>query len=213
MSLGTRPKRGNSGPPAWLVFLLGAALVFGAYYVWLGVRDFLRTGGLGVVEATNQAIIISSATAERVQSTQPSDFTPLPTFTPIPPCQEFVVSVPNAIVRERPSTGAPIVDSLFEGTTVCVLEKPLDSEWYAIDTNPITRHPELAYMHEDIIQAVNPTLTPTETFTPPPTVTSAPTDIPTPTPLPRPTATRDPRVTDTPTPTLTPSATLPLVSA
>ncbi len=31
----------NSGPPAWIVFLAGVALIFGLYYVWLGVRDFL----------------------------------------------------------------------------------------------------------------------------------------------------------------------------
>ena len=54
------------------------------------------------------------------------------------------------------------------------------SEWYSIDLNPSTRRIELAYMHESIIEAVNPTPTPSitptpsNTVSPPPTVTLTP---------------------------------------
>jgi hypothetical protein len=201
------------------VFLVAVALVFGIYYLWMGVRDFLYTGGLGIAEATERAVIISTATAEQVQQFQFSQATPRPTSTPIPPCQDFIVSVPSAIVRERASTNAPIITSLPQGTSVCVIGREGDSEWYLIDSNSQTRRLEAAYMHQTVIEAVNPTLTPSQTFTPLPTVTPAPTLSATPSPTITPNPTRDPRVTETPsptstaTPTLTPSATTPLQSA
>jgi hypothetical protein len=209
VSLSKRPKRG-SGFPGWLVFLLGATLVFGLYYLWVGMRGFFQTGGLGIAEATERSSIISTATAEVVQQSQRPSSTPRPTTTPIPECQDFEVSVPNAIVRAAPSTNSEIVTSLNEGATVCVIEHLPDSEWYLIDTNPDTRRLNSAYMHESVIRAINPTLTPTQTLTPMPTVTPMPTLSPTVSPTPEPTATRDPRITDTPTPTVTPSPTAPL---
>jgi hypothetical protein len=195
-----------------LVFLLGIAIVFGLYYMWIGVRDYLRSGGLGIVEATQHAVVVNTATAAYLQEEQPV-FTLIPTFTPVPPCQDFIVTAPNAIVRERPTTNSAILTSIYQGKSVCVLGRDPGSDWYTIDTTPETRRPDIGYMREDVIRAVNPTPTPSKTFTPLPTVTPAATLTPSQTLTPLPTATRDPRISDTPTPTPTPTPTLPIVSA
>ena len=197
--------RRSSGPPAWLIFLVVIAFVFAGYYLWTGAQSFMRAGGLGVVEATARADVIATATADRVLNAVRN--TPVPTLTPIPDCQLFVVSVPSAIVREAPNTNAAIVASWDRGTEVCVLTH--DGEWYTIDSNPRTRRIEFAYMHESIISAVEPTATPTITASPPPTVTDVPTLTPSLTFTPRPTETIDPDATATftPTPTITPPIT------
>lgn len=206
-------RRSGGGPPAVLVFLLAVALVFGIFYIWQGVQTFLRTGGLGVAEATTRAENVSSATAVRVTRMATLPATLLPTSTEVPPCQEFRVSVPAGIVREGPATSSAVVTQYREGEIVCVLGQEPGSEWYSIDLNPNTRRIELAYMHETIIEAVNPTLTPSNTYTPsntvspPPTVTLVPTEPATRTPTPLPSYTLDPRFTDTPIPTLTPTPT------
>ena len=203
----------RNGPPALLVFLLAAALVFGVFYIWQGVQNFLRTGGLGVAEATQRAEVVATATAQRVTRLATSAVTLRPTATPIPPCTDFRVDVPAGIVREGPSTSSAVVTQFNEGTIVCVLQREPGTEWYAIDVNPSTRRIDLGYMHESIIEAVNPTLTPSLTFTPSntvspaPTVTLVPTTRPTRTPSPLPSYTRDPRLTNTPLPTLTPTPT------
>jgi hypothetical protein len=194
-------RKTRSGPPAVLVFLLAGALVFGIYYMWQGIQTFLRTGGLGVVEATARAQEVSTATAQLVTRIAPVPATLLPTATEVPPCQDFRVSVPAGIVREGPQ--------FRENEIVCVLGKDAGSEWYTIDLNPSTRRIEPAYMHETIIEAVNPTPTPSitptpsNTVSPPPTVTLVPTGRPTATSTPIPTATRNPRDTNTPFPTAT----------
>jgi hypothetical protein len=201
----------SGGVPAWLVFVVAVAIVLAAYYLWVGVQNYLRTGGLGVVEATRQAELIVTATADRVQGVPTR--TPVPTFTPIPACQDFVVTVPSAIVREQPSANAAIVTSLAAGESVCVLGREGSTEWYTIDSNPRTRLLELVYMHETVIEAVNPTPTPSLTPTPLPTVTPQPSATPTLSPEPQPTRTLDPDATDTPTPTPTPTPTEALQSA
>jgi hypothetical protein len=207
----------NSGPPAWLVFLMGIALVFGVYYLWSGFQEYLSTGGLGAAEATNRAMTVIPPTQEAADAEAPSfsesGFTAVPSATEIPPCMDFAVSVPSAIVRAQPSTNSAILDSLSQGETVCVRGQEANGDWYVIDRNPNTRRLETAYMSSDIIEAVNPTPTPTQTLTPAPSVTDAPTLTPSRTPTPRPTATPDFSVTDTPPPTPTPSATPPVQSA
>lgn len=184
MSLRPRSRRQGGGPPAWLVFLVAVALVFGAFYLYQGAQNFVRTGGLGVEEATARAQMISTATAEQSTSMPTrAGTTPRPTFTDVPECSEFRVSVPNAIVRESPSENGRLLDGLNQGETVCVLGREEGSQWYSIDRNPETRRVELAYMHETVIEAVNPTLTPSITSSPLPTVTPAPTETPSNTPL------------------------------
>lgn len=199
MSLRSRPKRQGGGPPTWLVFLVAVALVFGAFYLYQGAQNFLRTGGLGVEEATARAQVVSSATAEQSTSIATRAVTASrPTFTPVPECSEFRVSVPNAIVRESPSENGRLITGLNQGTTVCVLGRDEGSEWYSIDQNQDTRRVELAYMHETVIEAINPTPTPSITSSPLPTVTAAPTETPSNTPL----------LTDTPPFTNTEAASL-----
>ncbi len=216
--MGTLGRR-NSGPPAWLVFLSSVALVFGAYYLWLGGRNYLATGGLGVVEATARAEVVASSTAAENARLAIPTTSPIPTFTPIPECQEWVVTVPSAIVRERPSTGSAIADTFEGGTEVCVIERVTDTAWYLIDRRSDTRRIEEAYMRGDVIRPLNPTATPSDTATPPPTVTPTVTATPSDTPVIVPTDTPDPNATPSPTtpppPTATPpaSATAPVISA
>lgn len=179
---GSSYRRSGGGLPTWLVFLLGVALVFGIFYVFQGVQTFMRTGGLGVEEATRQALIIASATEERATSA----VRVLPTFptpTPQPTCTDFRVNVPNAIVRETASPNGAVVTSFNQGTIVCVLWRDAGSEWYTIDRNPETRRRELAYMHETVIEPVNPTPTVLPTDPPPPTLAITITLPPTVTPL------------------------------
>lgn len=198
MSFRSRPSRSGGGPPAWLVFLVAVAFVFGAYYVYQGAQNFIRTGGLGVEEATARAQVVSTATSQQATRFATSaPMTPRPTFTPIPECQDFRVIVPNAIVREGPSESSRLLGGLNAGSIVCVLGREEGSDWYSIDRNPETQRVELAYMNEVVIEAVNPTLTPSRTPSPLPTVTTAPTDTPSITPLP----------SETPTPSRTPRAT------
>ena len=152
----------------------------------------------------------NTATAERIVELQILAPTSLPTFTPVPSCEDFVVTVRTAIIRSRPSTNSKIVDSVDEGDTVCVIAKEPNSDWYVLDSNPLTRRLEAVYMHEDIIRALNPT--PTQTPTPTPSTTPSPsptfTRSPTPTPLPtRRQITRDaPSITPRPTITPTPAS-------
>ena len=201
----------QSGPPTWFVILVGIAIVFGVYYVWLGFRSFMASG-MTVVESTRQAIDLSTATAERVEELETFAPTSLPTQTPVPPCQDFVVDVPSAIVRSLPTTNSEIVESLSQDEVVCVIAKEPESEWYVVDDNPLTRRLEPVYMHEDIIRALNPTLTPSVTWTPAPTVTNTPTYTPSNTPQIRDTATPDPNIMPTATPTPTTTDTPPSVN-
>ncbi len=213
MTLGRRPtnRRGRDGLPAWLIFLIGIALVFGIYYVWLGIQSFLRSGGRGIIESTRSAAIVSTATAAAVETGIP---TIRPTQTPFPPCEAFTVIVPNARVRGAPGDNGAIITSFFEGDPVCVVGRAAPgSEWYIIDWKPETRRVDIAYMHESVIASKNPTPTVTRTPKPLPSVTPEPTLTPSQTPTIGPTATRDPLLTDTPTPSLTPTATSALQSA
>ena len=199
MSYGQR-----SGPPSWFVILLGVAIVFGLYYLWTGLRNYMSTG-LTVAESTQQAIVRTTATAVRILEFEINAPTPLPSFTPIPPCQDFAVGVREAIVRSEPSTDSRILDALKEGATVCVIAALPNLDWYLIDENPLTRRIDKVYMHRDIIYALNPTHTPTNTLTP--TATSTPTQTftparrPTARPTPASLRTRVPPATATVSPT------------
>lgn len=199
----------QSKSPAWLVFIVAVAMILGGYYLWQGFRAYLQSGGLGIIEATEQARIGATATANRLQTLPQFESSRQATFTPVPECKQFIVSVPSAIVRERASTSAPIVTSWSQGTRVCMIDRaPTDREWYVVDGNPETRRIEFAYMHESVIDALEPTLTPSRTPTALSTVTPLPTNTITRTPSPIPTATINPRATATDTPTLTATPTI-----
>ncbi|MBN2305939.1 MAG: hypothetical protein JXQ72_15765 [Anaerolineae bacterium] len=197
-------RRHRTGPSPLLIILVGALLVFGGYYVWMGFVSFLEDSGDITAPVTRQAFATSTAAA-RPQI--PTVFNPA-TFTPLPPCQEFKVSVDRAVYRECPSQDnreCPIVEVVPYGTEFCVYARvPNNPEWWVIELNPGGAYRDIVYMHESVLEPVNPTLTPSITFTPLPTVTAAPSDTPTPTPDRSPTATRNPNITPTPLPTVTP---------
>jgi hypothetical protein len=178
----SRPTRRGGGIPTWLVFLVGVALVLGGFYLWDGLQRFVRTGGLGVAESTQRAQVEVTATA--AQSTRISiTRTPAPTATPLPECEDFIVSIadaPNALVRQAPSPQGAIIEAFTPGVVVCVLGRDAGSEYYTVDVDPATRRFELGYMHESVLEAVNPTPTPSVTPTPPPTITPTSTDTPAP---------------------------------
>ena len=191
----------RTGPPTWFVILLGIAIVFGLYYLLLGLRSFMASG-VTVVESTRQAIVEATATAVRIVELEHLAPTPLPSFTPVPACQDFVVIVPSAIIRSAPSTRSEIVDTVGRGEIVCVIDREAGSEWYVLDKNTLTRRLEAVYMHQDIIRAVNPTATPTRTPRPTDTPAATATPLPSDTPLATTTA-----AMPSPKPTMQPSAT------
>jgi hypothetical protein len=196
MGYRSRGYRGGGGPPGWLILLVAVALVFGGFYLLQGAQTFVRTGGLGVEEATARAQIVSTATAERVtrMATQPRELRP--SATPQPECQDFRVIVPNAVVREQPDTNAAIITGLTQGEIVCVLGRAGVPDWYLVDLNPATRRLDEAYMNEVVIEAVYPTPTSLPTVTPaptqPPTATAQASDTPSPAPPTRTSAPRTP---------------------
>lgn len=213
MSFSSRPRRqtrrSSDGPPAWFVILIALALVFGAFYILQGVQNFFNTGGQGVIETTQLAQGVSTATAgraTRVQSARETTaLTPRATSTPVPECKDFRVIVPNAIVREEPAGAAAILTSYNENEIVCVLQQDPGSEWYTIDMTPGTRRLDFGYMHQTVVRAVNPTPTPSVTPTLAPTITPLPTDQPTQTPTRAPTRpTETPNADFSPTPSQTP---------
>src|SRR5690606_28027777 len=130
------------------------------------------------------------------------------TYTPLPPCQWFEVTVERARYRACPSENNDICEargSLELGTQVCVYERSKDNAaWYVVELNPEGAFRDIVYMHESVIKAVDPTPTPTRTYTPLPTITLTPSDTPGPVLTPTPTLT--PSATDTPDPATTPSA-------
>jgi hypothetical protein len=206
----TQPNRSpygsGGGPPAWLVFVLGVALVLGGYYLFSGFRNFVQRETRELRATEQQQAIVVSATAVRLgtQTQAAVDMPPI-TVTTVPECQPFVVIVESALVRQEASTSSPQITAFQEGDSICVLEAVADGEWYKIDIDQATRRIETGYMFYNIIEAVNPTPTPSSTFTPLPTTTPAPTLTPTTTPSPEPSPTRDPDASNTPTPTPTPT--------
>jgi len=181
----------SSGPSPVLIVLLAALLVLGGYFTWMGVLSFLEDRGDITAPMTQEAA--ASATARAVTALPlPTLYVP-PTFTPLPPCQWFRVRVERAVYRECPSTDnrqCPVRDVVTYGTELCTYGRSPDNpEWYVIDLNPEGAFRDTVFMHQSVLEAVNPTPTPSPTFTPLPTVT------------PLPTATTGPR---SPTPAVTP---------
>lgn len=231
MSSRPRPSPGG-GTPSWLVFLLGVALVFGAFYLYQGLRDYAAATGISgqaTREAATRAAILERPSPTRAtggstggntqrntgDASQPQSVVeqPVITLTPVPECQDFMV-MERANVRDAPNTSAGVIEIYEPGTTVCVLGvADENADWYLIDMNPISRRVVAVYIFGDLLRAINPTATPTRTFTPAPTVTPLPTETPSITPSPRPTQTPDPDATDTPTPTPTITPTISYQSA
>ncbi len=182
---------GRGFQPTWLIILVAVAIVFAGWYLWQGIQNYLRSGGLGVREVTQQARQDASATVVQ-EMTRLVVLAPPPTRTPYPECQTFVVMVSEAIVRSSPSFDSGIVKALFEGDEVCVMfPAPSNPDWLLVDEEPRSRRIDSVYMHRSLLRALEPTATPADTPTPLSTIT--------PDPL---------RLTDTPTvPPFTPSRT------
>ena len=190
--------RRRSSPSPLLIVLVGALLVFGGYYVWIGFIAFLDDQGDITAQVTRQAL--STATA-RSASPSPTLYIPA-TFTPLPPCIDYRVNVDRAVYRECASTDnteCPIIDVVPYGTQFCVYSRVDNaSEWFAIDLNPDGAFREMVYMHESVIEPANPTATPHPTVRPRPTITPTVPGSPAPSATQRPTV--RPRPTITPTP-------------
>lgn len=213
--------RYRSGPSPLVVVLVGAMLVFGGYYVWLGFVGFLENRGDITANVTREAIASATALAAP-PAMLPTLYMP-PTFTSLPPCMWFEVNVDRAVYRECPNQNdreCPIREVVTYGTELCIYSRvPGNSEWYVVDLNPNGAYRDTVYIHQSVVKALNPTPTITVTFTPLPTVTTTPSPTPpaeSPTPT-LPSATPKPEATDTPqppsiTPTLTPKPTLPEIS-
>jgi hypothetical protein len=185
-------RRQSDGPPSWFVFLLGVAFIFGAFYLWTSLQSYLRTGGLSVDQATQISREDASATAVQRVTTVAELPTRRPSATPKPDCQDFRVTAATAIMRQQPSTAASLIESIPEGTVVCVLEASAGGDgftWYMIDRDPVTRLIETAYMREDVIEPANPSPTPSITVIPP-TITESYSPTPTASTTPSATATR-----------------------
>lgn len=203
----------SNGIPTWLVFLLAVAFIFGAYYLWLGARSYMATGGLSVAQATEQSQL-STATAVQQIAINRDLPTRRPTNTPIPECQDFVVRVPTGVVRQAPTINSNVIEYRYRDDPVCVLSVEAGTDWFVIDVDPETRRIETGYMRNDIIRSLNPTITPTNTNIPPPTITLTPSLTPSMTPTIDPQATSVPVTppTVTPVPSNTPLPTQPGVS-
>lgn len=205
---------GRSGPSPLLIVIISALFVFGGYYVWTGFLSFLEDRGDITAQVTRQAL--SSATAQAAPPPRlPTIYMPA-TFTPLPECQMFRVDVERAVLRECPSQNnreCPVRDVVTYGTEVCVYSRaPGYPEWYIVELNPGGAYTDTVYMHESVIEPVNPTPTATLTFTPLPTVSPTPSPSAPPTVLPSTTPTPDRTASPTPVPTLAPTPTVPQVS-
>ncbi|GAB1420595.1 hypothetical protein MASR2M15_07020 [Anaerolineales bacterium] len=167
----------RKGPPAWFIFLLGTAFVFGVYFLWNRAADFVSGGALDFLSPTPTLTVTVSNIDTLLSDPFSEIVSPVEgtlAFTPSPRCLDFEVIVDSAIVRQSPVLGAGIVTSFARGEVVCILEHDAERGWYHIDVNARTRRIEDGYMFEDLLLAINPTPTPTITPTMPPTVTLIP---------------------------------------
>ncbi len=200
----------RDGPPAWFVFLLAVVVIFGGYYLWINLQDFLSSGGISIAAATQLAQQDVTVTAVRESTVQAALPTRRPTSTPRPTCQDFEVIVASGIVRERTSTESRLLESLDQGAIVCVLsgEEGADGfTWYMIDRDSITSRIETGFMREDVIRPLNPTPTPSDTATMLPTITPTYTASSTATSETREAITATPAPSRTITPSITPTQT------
>lgn len=205
--MGYSSRRGD-GPPAWFLFIIAIALVFGGYYLLTNFRQYMAAGGLSIAEATRVSLQQATATEMRLAGIAMDLPTPRPTNTPRPACELFEVSANSGIMRQQPTTAAPLVATLTQGTEVCVLGREQGGDgftWYLIDRDPVTQRIETGYMREDILRPINPTPTPSDTALPAPTITS--TATPTATTTSETLPTRTPAADATDRPSVTPQPT------
>lgn len=165
--------RSSTRTPVWLVVLGAAVFVFGGFALYTGVLNFLSGGGNITAPATaTSAIALEQTNVALNRPISPDEVTlqiptRLPTRTPLPPCLEFRVVVVKARVRDCPKDTCPTQDTMLsQGATVCVFGTvPEAPDWYQVNLRPDSSYPEIAYMHESVLDAVRPTVRPTRTPT------------------------------------------------
>jgi hypothetical protein len=198
--------RQSKNIPGWLVALAGLFLVFGGYYIWRGVIAFFESNGNIAAPATYAVIEKQTPTlGEEDMPTIDFGAGAMPTERS---CQDFRVSVIRARVRECPKETCATLSMPSQGTKICVYGLVLQApDWYEINISPDEPFPRTGYMHTSVLDALNPTKTPTRTYTPLPTVSPVPSPTPSRTFTPLPTRTPHPAApaTWTPTPTHTPA--------
>ena len=191
------PRSSEGGTPVWLVAAIGIILVIGVYFVWSGLTSFMSAHGNINAQVT---VLAANATQTEIQlAIDLATPIPIPTKTPMRPCQDFKVSAPIAIVRDCARANCPTREAkLSQGALVCVYgTAPESTSWYQVNMRPTGIFPDIAYMSRDVLYALNPTPYPSRTYTPLPSVT----------PLPA------PRLTATPPPLLATVTTVPTSSA
>ncbi|PJF44578.1 MAG: hypothetical protein CUN55_03345 [Phototrophicales bacterium] len=169
----------SSSPSPLLIGLVGLALVFGGYLLWTGFLNWLDEGSANTRAETATIAARSTSTFDAFVN-QPT-LVLYPTSTPIPPCEYFVVRGPQAaFVRECPDTSCKDITFIEPNETVCVIgraqseEFPNADDWYEVLLDPDAFLPEVSYMNEITLRALNPTPTMTPTFEPLPTITPVP---------------------------------------
>ena len=175
----------RQGPHPAVVTLIAAALVFGGYFLYLGVVEWIEQDFQADQRATETAVVVQ--TVEQIARAT-SAFMPFPTATRVPDCEIYYVTASSAFVRECPSLTCPSKERFGNGANVCVIGRADDNEyfdgaeWYKIDLNESASFLDEGYMHESVLTPRYPTPRPTATFTPLPTITPLPTVTASPTP-------------------------------
>lgn len=157
--------------PGWLVVLIGMGLVIGAYLIWGGLMQFFSASGNLAAPVTAQAANAASQTQD--QALILATPVPLPTATPVRPCQDFRVTVVKAVARDCAKLTCATLEVMYpQGTVICVYGvDPTATDWYVVNLRPTSSFPDIAYMSNNVLYPVNPTPHPTHTFTPLPTIT------------------------------------------
>lgn len=193
---------GRSGPPITLIIVMGIALVGGCFLLWFAGLRFAE-------QQASQAAASQTADEQQVRAVTEAFRLP-PSPTPTPECQWFRVIADRAGTRLCPDYTCQMKNVVFYDQQMCVLgvaeddiRYPQATEWYVVDINASGAFRDLVYMHNSVLDPLNPTPTPTRTFTPLPTITLTPTFTPEPpkvvtaTPLPD-TTLLPPTITPTP---------------
>lgn len=163
----------SSSPPTWFIMLIGVAFVFGGFRLWQEVQFFFREGQFFLPTATLNSRITPTPAPNLIIATR------FPSPTPLPECQEYIVTADSVNVRAQPSTIAQVLEIIAKDTVVCVLAK--EGEWFFVDRDKRTRRLEAGYIYEPLLRSAIPTPTTTPTVRPAPTITLTFTRTPTPT--------------------------------
>lgn len=188
--------RRSAGGTAMIGGLIAAMMVFGLYSLWRGMLGYIESGGdiLSGVTATVISERFTTATSEALDTIiAPLEFS-LPTKTPQRECLDFRVTVIRARIRSCPQNTCETVVQVPQNQIICVYAPAVENaEWYEVNIDPLEPLTRIGFMHETVIEAVEPT--------PKPTRTPLPTDTVEPTRTPRPSVTPSPAPTERPTAT------------